>query len=179
MKIAIIGSHGIGKTTVAKEIAKRMNLPYIHEVAREVNNMGYEISYPSNPNTQLMIFLRQLRNEMYIWKGVFDRSLIDNIAYSIASNSFSYDILREMEMIAVKSVEDFNAIFMLHRFSNNIKKDKCRSDDFEYHIRIECIIEDLLSNNDIKYYDVHNENHEDRISKIMNILNELNHWYIY
>jgi cytidylate kinase len=35
MKIAIAGSHGVGKTTFAKALAKKLNFSYIHDIVRE------------------------------------------------------------------------------------------------------------------------------------------------
>lgn len=36
MRIAFIGSHSTGKTTVAEPIAKALGLPFLSEVAREI-----------------------------------------------------------------------------------------------------------------------------------------------
>jgi len=35
MKIAIAGAHGVGKTTFAKALAKRLGFNYIHDIIRE------------------------------------------------------------------------------------------------------------------------------------------------
>lgn len=93
MKIAIIGTHSTGKTTLLNELKNHIDLPIITEVARDfprctindpVTEMGRQIS----------IFNAQLLAEMNHFNGFLsDRSTIDNAAYMILSlQKYSNDI---------------------------------------------------------------------------------------
>lgn len=92
MRIAITGSHGVGKTTLAQMLAKELGLPMISEVAREVAYAhGFETTEQIKNASmmrrimyQLNVFYGQLKAEEDHWKGyVSDRSVFDSIAYSI------------------------------------------------------------------------------------------------
>lgn len=91
MKIAISGAHGVGKTTLAKTLAKMLDLPLLKETAREVaQEYGFvnteQIRGADNFMKSLFqnaVFTRQARKElMYQYGFVGDRSVIDCIAYS-------------------------------------------------------------------------------------------------
>lgn len=89
MRIGIAGSHGTGKTTLAEKLADVLELPLIHEVAREVaREMGLDDLNKLVNNYELArvfqgkILLRQLEKEMEYSQGfVSDRTVIDNLAY--------------------------------------------------------------------------------------------------
>lgn len=80
-KIGITGSHGTGKTTLAKKFSEEFNLPLISEVARK-----YDI-----PNTnieayckiQKRLLFNQIEKEAEYQSFVSDRTTIDNLAYWI------------------------------------------------------------------------------------------------
>ena len=82
MRIAIIGTHSTGKTTLLNELRKHIDLPFITEVARSfprdiTNNPNLEI------NRQMDIFKAQMTEESRYDFFISDRSSIDNAAYMI------------------------------------------------------------------------------------------------
>lgn len=81
-RIAIVGSFSTGKTTTAEILARRLNLPLLPEVAREVVELGFKLDQDATPETETLIFLRQYNNELSIPEFVGDRSLIDVMAYA-------------------------------------------------------------------------------------------------
>jgi adenylate kinase family enzyme len=81
-RIVIVGSFSTGKTTLAEILARRLDLPLLPEVAREVARLGFRLDKDATPETEALIFLRQLNNETEIEEFVGDRSLIDVMAYA-------------------------------------------------------------------------------------------------
>ncbi len=170
MKIAFIGSHGTGKTTLAKEVAKRLSTRYISETALHVKSLGYKLFPNTDERTQLMIFLHQLNNEMKFTSGVFDRCLLDNVAYSIEANLFNNDIINEMLKITLDMLNRFDYIFLVTRFSDKIEKNEYRDDDLQKHMKIESIIVDLLHRYFIKHYLIYEKTLDERVDKILNTI---------
>ena len=91
MRIAITGTHGVGKTTLAKVLSETLHLPLITEVAREVAvAVGYKStmeiiadSPARKVSFQVTLLGAQSAREFYNrTKGfVSDRSILDIIAY--------------------------------------------------------------------------------------------------
>lgn len=87
MRVAFIGAHGTGKTSLVDAIAKLMGLPVIKEQAREVaTEWGYTpATIPAAHlwDYQKEVVLRQVGKERaYDTCGfVSDRSVVDNMAY--------------------------------------------------------------------------------------------------
>lgn len=78
MKIAIVGSHGVGKTTLSKKLAEKFNYPILPDAAIEAVNRGFIINENTPPETQFWLFSRQLdleRNSGKNW--IADKCLID------------------------------------------------------------------------------------------------------
>lgn len=90
MKIALTGTHGVGKTTLAKMLVEKLNLPYIHEGARSVIEMlnTYSLDYREFDDRQRSLFQKCVVNLQLIVENSFeqgfvsDRSLFDCQAYS-------------------------------------------------------------------------------------------------
>lgn len=81
-RIAIVGSFSTGKTTLAEEVAPKLDVPLLPEVAREIVELGFKLDKDATVETEALIFLRQYYNEMTHPEFVGDRSLIDALAYA-------------------------------------------------------------------------------------------------
>ena len=171
MKICFTGSHGVGKTTIAKEISNRLNLSYVPETAVYVKNKYDLPLFPyCTAKTQITIFLKQLENELLIKNGIFDRCLLDVIAYSIHQNLFNDKILCMMIDMSKKMAKKFDYIFLVTRYKDVIDKTCYRDDDLKKHMEIEHLIEHLLMHFDLRYYLIYEKPLSDRIEKVISIL---------
>lgn len=81
-RIAIVGSFSTGKTTLGDALARRLDLPLLPEVAREIAALGFKLDKDATPETEALIFLRQYNNEVSTREFVGDRSLLDVMAYA-------------------------------------------------------------------------------------------------
>jgi len=88
MRIAIIGAHGTGKTTLARSLAQELDLPLIPEAARYIaHDMGYTPA--TIPDELVVEYQREILAEQIFREAagdrwVSDRSVVDNMAYLVA-----------------------------------------------------------------------------------------------
>lgn len=89
MKIAFVGSHGIGKSQVIKEIKKLYpNISFIEDIAQKTINknfnwkMPFDMSYEEKNDFQLTVFMNQMRKELITDNFVSDRTVLDAVVYS-------------------------------------------------------------------------------------------------
>lgn len=83
MKIAIVGAHGVGKTTLAKELASVLNYQILPDTAREALLTGFTVNEGTPPEVQLWILSKQVEYEMKLQNDfIADKTLFDNIIYS-------------------------------------------------------------------------------------------------
>ncbi len=85
-KIAISGSHGVGKTTLATQLAKELNYPLLTETAREViskyvSMCSVIVAHPDKAKIQGEIFSKQVEKEAKHKQFISDRSVLDVLAY--------------------------------------------------------------------------------------------------
>ena len=86
MKIALIGSHCVGKTTLIEPVSKALNLPVIPEAARDwCDRHRYDnISKVENVDAmQWDILHAQIAQESNHDQFISDRSTLDGIAYFV------------------------------------------------------------------------------------------------
>jgi nicotinamide riboside kinase len=76
-KIAIVGSHSCGKTSLVKALEKRIEIPIIHEIAAT-----FIPESRAHIDTQYKIMSKQIETEQKYKSFLSDRSVIDNLAYS-------------------------------------------------------------------------------------------------
>jgi len=113
MKIAIAGAHGVGKTTFAKALAKRLGFNYIHDIVREeAAKKGFVINENTPPEVQLWLISRQReleKNTPETW--VADKSLFDYFVYGeiVLKNEAVKKVIRNV----VERNSDYSFVFYL------------------------------------------------------------------
>ena len=76
-KIAIVGSHSCGKTSLVKALSKKIEIPIINEIAATfLPETRFHI------DTQYKIMSKQIETEKEYKSFLSDRSVVDNLAYS-------------------------------------------------------------------------------------------------
>ncbi|HHV36126.1 MAG TPA: ATP-binding protein [Syntrophomonadaceae bacterium] len=152
MRIAISGAHGVGKTTLAKSLAAKLNLPLVEEVARSVaaengfkTTTDIQNAVPSaRALYQHSVFFRQVMKEDYYHRGyVSDRSVFDCVAYCILYD-LHHDFISFLRAEAIKHSSDYDFIVYCPIPSNGIADDGFRLTDQESQKMINDSIQTLL-----------------------------------
>ncbi|MEA2452825.1 MAG: hypothetical protein QOG04_1535 [Actinomycetota bacterium] len=174
-RIAIVGSFSTGKTTTAEILARRLELPLLPEVAREVVELGFKLDKDASPETETLIFLRQYSNELSTPEFVGDRSLIDVMAYAgwVLDNQTrtkEFYLWDECVRLAERRLRtSYSHVFYLP-IEFPIVLDGLRPDDPEFQKDIDERLLGLLRANDIEYETITGAVDE-RIEKIEKVLN--------
>lgn len=138
-KIAITGSFSTGKTTLAKQLAKKLRCKLLPEVARQMIAEGYRLDIEATPELELLMAERQLDLEQEEhW--VADRCMIDILAYSMVL--FDDDkFLNELNDLLDKA--KYDKIFYTP-IEFQIKDDGIRSTDIEFQKKVDEAIKEIL-----------------------------------
>lgn len=173
-RIAIVGSFSTGKTTTAEILARRLDLPLLPEVAREVVELGFKLDKDASPETETLIFLRQYNNEISTESFVGDRSMIDVMAYAgwVLDNrerTKEFYLWDECVRLAERTLRTaYSHVFYLP-IEFPIVLDGLRPDDPDFQKDIDERLLHLLRSHDIDYETV-TGSIEERIEKIEKVL---------
>jgi len=102
MRIAIAGSHGVGKTTFAKALAERLKFNYIPDIVREeAVKKGFLINQNTPPEVQLWLVNRQRELENTTSESwVADKSLKEfGTKYVVLSGSVEERVNQALEYL--------------------------------------------------------------------------------
>jgi len=150
MKIVIAGSHGVGKTSFAKALAKKLGFNYIHDIVREeAIPKGLTINENTPPEVQLWLVTRQWELETTTPEGwVADKSLLDYFVYGkIVLKDEAFKKVIE-DMVRRNACYDF--IFYLPiQFS--MEHDGKRSDDEQFQKQVDVLYKKYLEEEGMKF----------------------------
>lgn len=144
MKIAIVGSHGVGKTTLCRKLREVATDDGFSSII--ITEKARECPYPINdgmcPATAKWVVCSQIKAELeaeatnsfdYI---ICDRSCLDTMLYLENCTSFEVQDLRLADF-ALSHIETYDKIILVLSSYENLEDDGIRSQDIEFHIAMD------------------------------------------
>ena len=174
MKVAIVGSHGVGKTTLFKQICQSYDgeLFCIEETARALMGMMNQSTARMTVNERG--FFQQVALNHQIWeevkhqKFVADRCVLDYLAYS--DGLPFYGILYDQVKFHLERHSGYDHVIYLP-IEFELEVDDIRFSDIDFQKTIDERMVKLLKEFNIKYTEVRG-NEDERLEKVKRILSK-------
>lgn len=147
MKLALIGTHGVGKTTLAYEICSLLkkaeqNVELVTEVARQ---SPFPVNAATTLEGQTWILHAQIVAELEASRRapnvVTDRSVLDNYCYLV--NKFGRQ--PQLESWLAWWMDSYSLLIGIPPFDAGIQPDGFRSEDRAFQKRIHDLLIELLA----------------------------------
>ena len=147
MKLSLIGTHGVGKTTLAYEICSLLkkadyNVELVTEVARQ---SPFPVNAATTLEGQLWILHAQIAAELDAARRaphvICDRAVLDNYCYLV--NKFGRQ--PQLEQWLAWWMQSYSLLIGVPPLDNGIQPDGFRSEDRAFQIRIHELLQELLS----------------------------------
>ncbi len=149
MKIAIVGTHGTGKSTLSymiaahyKKLGKKVKV--IQEVARAC---PFPINHGMTKEAALWIYLEHTRQELEAEIAhdviVCDRSAYDSFAYARHFRLLNSHEMKYLERASIKHFKEYERIFFINP-DMPIQSDGIRSDDIRFQEYVHDIFVETL-----------------------------------
>lgn len=179
MKVYMVGSHSIGKSTLAKYVSEKYKLPLISEVARmilserelNINSLRYDMQLVDNYQSE--VFDRQLLEENKYDSFTSDRCLLDTIAYSSQHARILSKLLNSQELHTYLETLRSSSSFIFHvrPTKATLKADGVRENlSWDGILAIDSKIHFLLEMYDLRYFEINNESMQSRVRLIDSVL---------
>lgn len=155
MKIAFIGTHGVGKTTLAYELCNELkkqslDVGFIDEIARRC---PFPINEATSLEAQTWILATTMARELEhgkIYPNIIcDRSVLDNYVYLY--HKFGH--IPELHGLASYWVHTYDLLFRVPYTRKYLRPDGVRSTDLEFQQVIDRKLEQLLEEDGVTYLD--------------------------
>ena len=147
MKVALIGTHGVGKTTLAFETCSLLkkanyNVDLVTEIARQ---SPFPVNAATTLEGQLWILHAQIAAELEAAQRaphvICDRAVLDNYCYLV--NKFGRQ--PQLEPWLAWWMQTYSILIGVPAFAEGITPDGFRSEDRAFQQRIETILKELLT----------------------------------
>jgi GTPase SAR1 family protein len=155
MKIAFIGTHGVGKTTLAYELCNELkkqslDVGFIDEIARRC---PFPINESTSLEGQTWILATTIARELELSKiypnVICDRSVLDNYVY--LHHRFGH--VPELHRLATYWVRSYDLLFKVPFTQKYLRPDGVRSTDVTFQEEIERELVDILKEDRVPYHD--------------------------
>jgi len=146
MKIAFIGTHGTGKTTLAHELVTNLkkrgiDAGIMSEVARQC---PLPIKEDTTKKSQIWIILTQIIKEIEAEEKfevvVCDRSALDGYCYYTSKFGRS----KALESLVIQHLKTYDHLIRVPIQEGFLKKDKIRSTSLEFQKRVDAEFDKIL-----------------------------------
>jgi nicotinamide riboside kinase len=166
MKVAIVGAHGVGKTTLAKELIPKLNLKHVPDTAAEAFHKGFEVNENTPPENQFWILCKQLEYEREHQNDfIADKALYDNIVYSKHIFEDPH-LLRIIKEIVLKNAKYDHLLYIPIEIP---LVDDGRSMNLDFQKKIDQEYKHLLHELDLKFHEIKGSV-EERVDQALQIL---------
>lgn len=151
MKIAIIGTHGVGKTTLAHKIAYERKL--IGENVKLLGETARECPFPINngqpPESVLWIYHRQMQKELEACAKyetvICDRSVLDSFMYAEAMGMLQDSHLLKSSLFSLHEwLPTYNEIYFVEKGSKEPSNDGIRDTDEDFQMKVQHVFEHYI-----------------------------------
>ena len=174
MKIAFIGTHGVGKTTLCYELAAALKREGVHvDIVKEVDRLSpMPINQKTSLEAQSWIFFTQMAEEIRSSSQhdvvVCDRSVLDNYAYLMLAFGRQLPIERFMH----HWMKSYDLLFKVP-FSGQLAADGVRDTDTFFAEAVDHLVDKLLDERSIPHERLEPGTRPQWIGKVKDVV--LNH----
>lgn len=170
MRIAIVGSHGVGKTTLSIKLSNHFGFARIPDIVREAHEKKFVINEETPPESQFWILSKQIeleRNTPQPW--IADKTLFDNIIYGnvILKDQKVKEVIAD---IVIKEARYDVMLYIPIEFA--IADDGLRSLNSEFQAMIDSSYVEFLDQNNFQYHAVRGTV-EERFQRALQIIEPL------
>lgn len=178
MKVYFVGAHSTGKTTCARYVSERYNVPMITEVARQILSEkelhldSLRTNLDLVDDYQKAIFYRQLEEEKKFPSYVSDRSF-DCLAYAAQHSRILAELIKTPELTeylkVLNSSDSF--IFFVRPSRATLRADGVRESlTWDGVISIDAQIKFMLEMFELRYFQINIDNMQERTRLIDSVL---------
>lgn len=163
-KIAIAGTHGVGKTTLAYSLAENFNHLVVKlnsQLARSLIKKGYPLGQEATMESYIQYVIAQLRAEQELEKCdifISDRTLLDPLAYAIVNYEYidsnvPTSIIEMLKRIWLLELQQYDLyVFVPIEFA--MQSDGIRPENEDYRKKVQEQMLFLLEENNVNYIKV-------------------------
>lgn len=161
MKIAYIGSHGVGKSAAAHFMAAKLkkenpgkSIKVVEESVRDIS----KLVGMNNSKLQIMAVCDSLYKQEY-YTSLYDIVIFDRIAFDY----YMYDLYFEVEAldsyynIIIDNIKSFDKIYFVRPDNTPIVDDGFRMTDAQQRKTIDSIFKSALDRHNINYEEISTE----------------------
>jgi GTPase SAR1 family protein len=149
MKIGFCGTMSVGKTTLVnalKELPEFKEYNFATERSKYLRDLGIPLNNDSTLKGQT-IFLAERCAELINENIITDRTVIDVMAFTLASKSIEYHEVEAFCNLANKIISEYDYIFYVSPEGVEMESNLVRETNLEYRETIDFIIQHQLDSN--------------------------------
>jgi nicotinamide riboside kinase len=165
MKIAIIGTHGSGKTTIINELARELSLKNENfAILPEVpGRCPLPINREGDLKSQMWIMARQIAEELELEHKheiiICDRSIIDEYIYTLdACERQNTEMPKWLESLFLEHAPTYDFLFKTKMNPAYLKHDGIRDIDHRWQKQIEDKFNEILETHNIWHHKLPEKN---------------------